>query len=236
MKIIGQLVCGPNEMYLNETLDEFKRLCDYVVVATCNATDREKKMIAAYGFEQYEDNREWGKHQPDIKTLLLSHIMKHDPSWILVLDADETVPTVSRETLETLTENRIACQFYVVNLWNDTEHYMRTMAFFNVRFYKPMPELGLQFLKKPVHCGNAPPYAYAQPARESYVPHILLHKGLMDKHKRVAKAERYRVYDPHALHKGREYYDALEMGEEATGTVYDQEAIVNKIKDYCQHL
>lgn len=231
MKIVGQLVCGPNEKYLEKTLQEFERLCDDVIVATCNATQKEKGLLNKYDFRHYEDNREWGKQQPNIKTDLLRRIHRLGADWILVLDADETVPSLDRPTLEALTKEREACQLYVVDLWNDEQHYMRTLSFWNVRFYKSDASKGTQFLRKPVHCGNAPPYFYTLPAKKTYVPHILLHRGLMEQEARQRKADRYKLYDPTAEHKGQQYYDALVA--EGTGTEYNQERILHYLQDYC---
>lgn len=228
------MVCGPNEPYLEETLQEFARLCDHAIIATCNATDREKQLINAYGFEQYDDNREWGRSQPDIKTDLLGRILASGAEWILVLDADETLPKTSRADLEAFAVGRESAQFYVVNLWNDPQHYKKSSGFWNVRFYKAMPEVGTQFLRKPVHCGNAPPYFYNQSAKKSYVPRIMLHKGLMDKEKRLAKVARYNTYDPYAQHKGREYYDMLATD---TGSAeYVEADVMAKIADYCKQI
>lgn len=236
MKIVGQGVCGPGESdkYLEETLKEFKRLCDDVIIVTCNAGPKEKMLIRKYGFRQYEDDREWGIHQPSIKTDLVKRIVQLDPDWILPLDMDETLPSVDRSILEDLTKGRKSCQFYVTNLWNDEKHYAKALGFFNVRFYKHIKDMETQFLRKSVHCGNAPPYFYSLPAKESYVPHILLHKGLMKKEDRDKKIKRYEVYDPNAIHKGRQYYDALEV--DGSGTEYDQQKVVDKIKDLCNNL
>lgn len=232
MKIVGQLVCGPGEAdrYLKETLEDFKRLCDDVVVCLCNAGPKEKALVRKYDFRSYEDNREWGKDQPNIKTRLLRTILLLEPDWILALDADETVPTLTRETLESLTQGRESCFFYVVNLWNDLEHYSKALSFWNVRLYKADEAKGTQFLRKPVHCGNAPPYFYTIAAKDSHVPHILLHKGLMLPKDRQKRAERYAIYDPNAVHKGREYYDALIA--EGTGSQYNQCIIQQQLQSF----
>lgn len=236
MKIIGQLVCGPGEAkrYLPETLNEFKRLCDDVVVALCNATPAEKRLVRSYDFRSYEDNREWGKEQPTIKTDLLRRIRQLEPDWIIVLDADETLPTVSRGTFENLSIGRRAMQFYVVNLWNDVSHYNEKLSFWNVRAYQPAAFTSSQFLRRPVHCGNAPPEFYALPARETYVPHLLLHKGLMVPQQRERKVERYNLYDPKAIHKGREYYDALVARE--PGDEYTEREVLKKVTQFYDSL
>lgn len=236
MKIIGQCVVGPGEAdkYLKETLDEFKRLCDDAVIATCNAGIKEKRLIKKYGFWQYEDNREWGIDQPNIKTDLLKKIIKLNPDWILVLDADETVPTVKRNDLKQMADNRESCYFFIVDLWNDNKHYSKALSFWNVRFYKPNSARGLQFLRKNLHCGNAPPYYYTLSAKSSYVPHILLHKGLMNPKDRLKKVERYNIYDPNAVFKGRDYYDALlDIGNKAE---YNQDEVQTKLINFCKTL
>jgi hypothetical protein len=229
MKIIGQGVCGPNETnkYLEDTLKEFKRLCDDVIICTCNAGIKEKALIRKYGFRQYEDDRIWGKQQPNIKRDLLKRIIQLSPDWILPLDMDETMPTVDRQILEGLTKGREACQFYVTNLWNDELHYAKALSFYNVRFYKNIPEMETQFLRKPVHCGNAPPYFYTKPAIETYVPHILLHKGLMKKEDRMQKVLRYQQFDPKAEHKGSQYYESLEV--DGSGSEYIEQEVINKL-------
>lgn len=232
MKIVGQMVCGPGEAdrYLEETLQEFKRLCDDVIICLCNAGSKEKALIEKYDFRSYEDNREWGKFQPDIKTDLLKRIHLLGADWILVLDADETMPSVSRRALEEVAQGRESCFFYIVNLWNDLSHYARALSFWNIRYYKADPEKGVQFLRKPVHCGNAPPYFYTLAPKKSYVPYIVVHKGLMLKEDRLRKAARYQQYDPRAVHKGREYYDALVA--DGTGTAYSEAEVLLKILNY----
>lgn len=236
MKIIGQLVCGPGEAdkYLEETLKEFARLCDDVIVCLCNAGAAERKLVRRYDFRSYDDNREWGRFQPAIKTDLLRRIHQLKGDGILVLDADETVPTLGREDLRDLLSTHESLQFYVVDLWNDPHHYAKALSFWNVRAYRSDPSRGVQFLKKPVHCGNAPPYFYALPAKQTYVPHILLHKGLMDREDRFARAARYRIYDPDAIHKGRDYYDSLVS--EGGGTLYEQDKVLAKIRAFCEKL
>lgn len=236
MKIVGQLVCGPGEAtrYLKHTLSDFKRICDDIIVCLCNATEAEEKMVRAFDFRYYRDDREWGRWQYAIKTDLLRRIRLLEPDWILALDADESIPTLDRKSIEDLSQNRRAMQLYVVNLWDDEEHYARELGFWNVRLYDAHASGENQFLRKPVHCGNAPPFFYALPAKETYVPHILLHRGLMEEQVRARKVIRYDTYDPFAIHKGREYYDALRGGGRAS--IYSEEAVVAKITEFVSNL
>lgn len=213
MKIIGIGVVGPNEKYITGTLDEFKRLCDDVLLVTNNADEKTIALLDQYGYKHYEDNREWGIHQPDIKTALLTRAGDLQPDWIIALDMDEQfAPEFTRETAERMAKgNEIAYYFMVVNLYNDPEHFAHSTGiqrFWNIRFYKYLPKYGLQFQRQSLHCGLGPPLAYKY---GWYAPFYLLHYGLMDKADRMRKAERYQKYDPRKKFKAGTYYDELVM-------------------------
>lgn len=229
MKIAGLAVVGHGEAdrYLARTLDTFARLCDDVVIAG-NCTDKKtERLIKDYGFWFYRDDREWGRLQYAIKTDLLKKIGRLKPDWVLPLDADEIlIPSLTRETLESLTKNAIGCYFYIVNHWNDEAHYMQGLSFWNIRFFAYLPDRGLAYAKRPLHCGLAPPYAYYE---GRYVPHIVRHFGLMKKSDRMAKVERYAKYDPEAKWKGKAYYDALKADGE--GSEYHEEEIMQKVEE-----
>ncbi len=232
MRIIGIMVVGPNEKYLEKSLLEFKRLCDDAIIATNNADEKTKQLIQKYRYKQYEDNREWGISQPSIKSDLLRRAgeeLKAD--WICAIDADEVYsPNFTREEAIKLTQTgEIAYYFLVVNLYNDEEHFAHSSGiqrFWNIRFYKYMPEHGLQFLKKNLHCGLGPPFAYKY---GWHAPFYLLHYGLMDKEDRIRKAERYKKYDPNKVFKGGTYYD--ELLADLPMRKFDGEQLLKQLKE-----
>lgn len=233
MKIIGIGVCGPGEAnrYMKKTMEEFKRLCDDVLIATCNATEKEIQLLEEYNFKHYEDNSEWGKEQHQIKTRLIQKAGELQPDWIIALDMDETfAPEFTRQEAERLgSGNEIAWYFLVVNLYNDDQHFAHDTGiqrFWNIRFYKYLPELGLQFLRKPLHCGLGPPYAYSY---GWYAPYYLLHYGLMKAEDRARKVERYQKYDPKAIYKSHVYYDDLKR--DMVMRPFDREGLLRKLKE-----
>lgn len=233
MKIVGIGVCGPGEArkYMRATMEEFKRLCDDVIIATCNATQEEKDLIKEYGFWQYEDNREWGKSQPLIKTDLLTRAGKLHPDWIVALDMDECfAKDFTREVAnEIASGEEIAWYFLVINLYNDKDHFAHDVGiqrFWNIRFYKFLPEHGLQFQSKSLHCGLAPPIAYKY---GWYAPYYLEHYGLMLKEDRDRRVQRYAKYDPNAKFKGKEYYD--DLARELKSIPFDRESLLKKLKE-----
>jgi len=233
MRIVGFMVCGPKEKYLEKTLKEFKRLCDDALIATNNADKETIKLIESYGFKHYEDNREWGKFQPDIKTELLKKIGELNPDWIVALDADEVfAPEFTREEAERLVSSQpkeIAFYFMIVNLYNDEEHFAHSAGiqrFWNIRFYKYLPEHGLQFLRKSLHCGLAPPVSYRY---GWHAPFYVLHYGLMLPEDRLRKQERYLKYDPNKQFKAGAYYD--ELGQELPMRKFDPGGLLNKLRN-----
>lgn len=231
MKIVGIGVVGPHEKYIKKTLEEFKRLCDDVMLVTNNADEDTKSLIKSYGFHQYEDNRIWGIHQPDIKTALLEACSALQPDWIIALDMDEVfAPEFTRQEAERLASvGEISYYFMIVNLYNDEQHFAHgkgIQRFWNIRYYKYMPEHGLQFLRKNLHCGLGPPITYNY---GWHAPYYVLHYGLMDKDDRLRKQARYREFDPNKRYKAGEYYD--ELGMDLPMREFDAPGLLRKLAE-----
>jgi len=235
-KIVGIGVCGEGEAsrYMEKTLKEFERLCDYTLIVVNGNFKPEIELIEKYGFQYYIDEREWGKFQPAIKTDLLKFAgeMFH-PDWVVALDMDEVfAPEFTREKAEELIANQpdeIAYHFMIVNLYNDEQHFAHSTGiqrFWNIRFYKFAPEYGLQFQRKALHCGLAPPIAYKY---GWYAPYYVLHYGLMKPEDREAKARRYDKYDPHKIHKQGNYYE--ELRADLPMRLWDAKGLLAKLAD-----
>lgn len=231
MKIVGIGVCGPNEKRLTVTLDEFARLCDDVIIVGNNIDSKSRKIIKDYGFQFYNDNREWGLYQPKIKETLLKEVGRMKPDWIIALDMDEVFDkNFTREEAEKLAEKGgLGYYFYVTNLYEDG--YSKDWSFWNIRYFKYSPDHGLEFEDKNVHPGLAPKIVYYW---GNYAPFILKHYGLKDKEDRDKKIERYKQYDPTAQFKGKEYYDFL--ASKYIRDVFDEkklhDLVEDEVKDY----
>jgi hypothetical protein len=233
MRIIGFMVCGPGEAdrYLKASLDEFKRLCDDAVIVGNNTDEKTEKLIKSYGYWFYRDDREWGVHQPNIKTDLLKKVGGLKPDWIIPLDSDEVfAPEFTREEAERLASGQeIAWYFMIVNLYNDKEHFAHDVGiqrFWNIRFYKYLPQYGLQFQNKKVHCGLAPPFAYGY---GWHAPFYVEHYGLMKPEDRQKKVERYRKYDPKAVFKSEVYYN--DLARELEPKVFDRSKLLKQLAE-----
>jgi len=228
---IGLTTAGEADRYMRKTMEEFKRLCDSVIICVNNGSQKEIDLIKEYGFNYYEDNREWGKEQPNLKSDLLARVEFEPDTWIVALDMDETfAPEFTKDVaISYASGQEIAYHFLIVNLYNDEQHFAHSSGiqrFWNIRFYKYLPELGLQFQRKALHCGLAPPYAYSL---GWHAPFYLLHYGLMLPEDRQRKVERYRKYDPNKRYKAGTYYDELAM--ELPMRKFDPEGLLRKLKE-----
>lgn len=232
MRIIGMCVCGAGEAdrYLKGTLEEFKRLCDDVIICGNNIDEKTEELIKKYGFWFYRDDREWGYEQPAIKETLLVKVAKLNPDWIIALDSDEVfAPEFIREKAEELaTRTEIAYNFLIVNLYNDTEHFAHDVGiqrFWNIRYFKFLSG-HTQYQRKNLHCGLAPPIYYKY---GWHAPFYVEHYGLMKPEDRVRKAERYEKYDPSARFKDKVYYDDLK--KELVPRVFNREKLLKQLAE-----
>lgn len=226
-KVIGYGICGPGESqrYMDETMRCFQRLCDEVIILCNNCDQAELDLIDSYGFKRVTDRREWGAHQWRIKQDFIERdIVKlaNEGDVIVCLDMDEVLS--DRCTKEWLMEAPLdAYHVFIVDLWNNPQHFKLESCFWNVRIWKWNGET--KFKAKPVHCGLAPEWAYHY---HRHAPFLLLHKGLMAKEDRLRKIKRYEKYDPHAEHLDKRYYDMLKSD---TARPFDQEAMADQIAE-----
>lgn len=208
MKIVGYGICGPGEAnrYMRETLECFKRLCDEVIILCNNTTKAETDLIDEFGFKRVSDRREWGQFQWRIKQDFIERDIKQMAQMgdmLVCLDMDEVLDKhLTKEWI--LAAPLDAYHVFIVDTWNDREHYKPESCFWNVRMWRWNGET--KFKAKPVHCGLAPEWAYYY---HRHAPFILMHYGLMLKEDRLRKIKRYEKYDPHAEHLDRQYYDML---------------------------
>lgn len=230
-RTIGYGICGPNERYLEQTLKEFERLCDDVIICTNNATDNEKALIKKYDFRTKEDNREWGVNQWKIKEDLVKKEVKAiKPEMLICLDMDETFGgSFDKGSISGLFTNPFeAFYFRFATLWDDG---LQNRPFWNIRAWKWKEEFGCNFKQTPLHCGLYPEWAWS---RAYYSPYIVKHYGLKDKESRLKKAERYKKYDPKAKFCSQEYYDSL--SKEADIINFDEDLFQKETENFVKEI
>lgn len=233
-RIIGYGICGPGEAgrYMRETLEEFKRLCDETIILCNNVGPEEKLLCYEFGFQMVQDNREWGKEQWRIKKDFVDEFVSKlakEGDVMVCLDMDETFDRhLTRDWLLKMPFD--AYKVFIVDLWNDPEHYKLESCFWNTRIWRWNGNT--EWIVKPVHCGLAPRWAVAY---NRYAPFLLIHKGLMLREDRQKKIKRYEKYDPDAKHLAPIYYEMLASD---TAKPFDEEAmhatIAKEVETYKQ--
>lgn len=224
MRVIGYGICGPGEAkrYMSETLEEFTRLCDKTIILMNGTEDScraEIELCQRLRIHWYLDGREWGKMQWKIKEDFVSKIVSafaNKNDVMVCLDMDERFDRhLTKEWLIRMPYD--AYKVFIVDLWNDAEHYKPESCFWNTRIWRWTGNT--EWIRKPVHCGLAPRWAVAY---NRYAPFLLIHKGLMRVGDREKKIARYEKYDPHQIHLAHPYYAMLHSD---TAEPFDEEAL-----------
>lgn len=226
------IICGPGEAdrYLEQVLQRTLPLVDWMLVCLNNGTDKERALLNKYSVPFVEDSREWGKEQWVIKEhFYKKHILPKNPDWLICIDADEILDLrITKDTLVSLQgRGEIAYEFLCVQLW-DKEDRARVDGgwggFYNVRYFKNLPDVEPRWVKSPLHCGLAPEYAYKWRATAEYA---FIHYGYLKAEDRIRKAERYKKYDPNGVMMTRDFYWRIEHSE--VGEYVSVEKLLNNI-------
>lgn len=225
--IIGFGVCGPNEKRLQQTLDEFRRLCDHTVIVGNNIDKESERLIESYGFTLWHDDREWGKEQHVIKQNAVIRLSEFNPDWVITMDMDERFDEAfTREEAENLCDRGgYGYFFYIANLYDDG--YSKEWSFWNNRMFRYTANMN--FAAKSLHCGLAPELHWKN---SNYAPFVLWHYGLKDKEDRNKKVQRYATYDPNAQFIGRAYYDFLASKAPVSDIGNIAQQVKEEVKNY----
>lgn len=226
MRIAAYMIVGPGEgdRWLEQALAQL-HWCDAVYVCLNNADPKTAALAQRYARFVYVDDREWGTNQWRIKQDFLAKVVAAEPPddlWFIGLDADEILdPRFDRAMAEKMASGHdVAWYFWCLQLYNDERTVRPDLCFPNVRYWKYLPDLGLDFQPTPLHCGLAPRYAYRFGSQSGL---WFKHYGLMLAADRQRKIARYDKYDPKAKYKGKTWYDAL-RNERARTVPFDEMA------------
>lgn len=223
MRFVAYMIVGPGEgdRWLEPVMRQL-HWCDQVAVCLNNADEKTAKIARKYAHVVEADDRVWGENQWRIKQDFLAKVVAKNPAddlWFIGLDADEILDKrFDRAMAEKMASGKdIAWYFWCLQLYNDERTVRPDLCFPNIRFWKYLPDLGLDFQPTPLHCGLAPRYSYRFGSQSGL---WFKHYGLMLAADRARKVARYDKYDPKAKFKGKSWYDAL-RNERARGVPFE---------------
>lgn len=210
LKIIGMSMVGGGEgdKWLKPFLQRMREIVDDIAVCFNDVDEKTERITRKFTSKIYRDDREWGKLQPIMKTDFLKKVVWDlKPHWILWLDADEfPEPAFTRQKARewALKPYDVAYTFWFVQLWDKEDCYLPNYAFEDTRFFKVLPEYGLEVKKTPLHCGNYPEVVAQRATHSNF---YIKHYGLLKREDREEKYRRYQKYDPKGLYMPQWFYD-----------------------------
>jgi hypothetical protein len=140
-------------------------------------------------------------------------VIKTNPDWILILDADEFFETNMRTEIQKLTnQNQIDVWcFRLYDFWN-TDQYRDDMYWSAHNYYRPFlmrykKDFNYTWKESAQHCGRIPMNSLNLPSGRSEMR--LKHLGWANEQDRLAKYKRYQELDPGAKHGWKEQYESI---------------------------
>ena len=126
MKVVAGIAVKDEEWIIKKNLDVLIRFCDKIIVQNDNGTDRTKDICEAYDKVEWNERpyhewyiREEGKQRRELFDL----VVKHNPDYILLLDADEIVTPSIVNFINNIDTSINLWSIRMINLWGDDKHY-----------------------------------------------------------------------------------------------------------------
>jgi hypothetical protein len=218
---------------LRQAIEDIK-WCDEIWVCCNNIDDESRLLLKELDCNTVDDNREWGKHQWQIKEEFFKNYLRtRNPDWIVAKDADEIFDKhFNREEAERLAREGFAgYNFYVVNLVEGG--YSAERSFWNCRFWRYSPDWPCEWQRRNLHCGLYPLHNHRH---ADFAPFILKHYGLLNKELRKKKSDRYDKYDPEMrwMRMNGEFYGWLKQ-DNIRVDKYDEDELHLKAVNFSQN-
>ncbi|MFZ5754692.1 MAG: glycosyl transferase, partial [Bacillota bacterium] len=148
-----------------------------------------------------------------LRKQLWEMVVKTEPDWILVLDADEIFEDRAPAVLRELAQNREVYYyaFRLYDMW--AENYYREDTYWNAhQWYRPfmvryLPDFRYVWQETPQHCGRLPKNITELKGQASQLR--LKHLGWLKPEDRLQKYYRYKQLDPRALYGIKEQYESI---------------------------
>lgn len=140
-------------------------------------------------------------------------VVKTNPDWIIILDADEIFEDSFKDEIQTLISAKDVDAYYfrLYDFWNET-HYRDDQFWAAHNYFRPFlirykPNVSYVWNETPQHCGRHPKTIFEFPYKLSYLR--LKHYGWAKQELRLTKYDRYQRLDPDAKYGWREQYESI---------------------------
>jgi len=246
-RVVAMLRIKNEERWIERCLSSLVDIVDGIVILDDGSTDRTPEVARAFPkVLRYEYVKHTEVDEVRDKNLLLSWTLALKPDWILALDGDEELGSLSRWLIPreiariTPYNPEFTClSFRFIYFWNDESTYRTDAEYADVwhpRLFTSWNQdlSSLRFTCQKghgagFHCGSIPQGLIGRAKKAAIV---VKHYGYLDPDRRLRKYEFYRHNDPIAFARG--YYEHLVNDgrlERWRGEV-DEENLARQISPY----
>ncbi|MBS0629312.1 MAG: glycosyltransferase family 2 protein [Verrucomicrobia bacterium] len=214
---LGMCVKNEANRYLRQVLEKASHYITNAIIiddaSTDNTPDVCREALQEIPLRLIQNTESKFSNEITLRKQLWEEIIKTDPDWILILDADEIFEDQFEQHLTELLRNPDvdAYAFRLYDFWDET-HYRDDPLWNAHTRYIPFlvryrPELSYQWRETPLHCGRFPMSIYHLRTLSS--PLRLKHLGWAKEEDRLEKYKRYQQLDPQAIWGIKAQYDSI---------------------------
>lgn len=214
--IVGMCVHNEANNFLVRSLTDIKRYADHIVIINDASTDNSveicKNTLVGSSFEIINNEISQFSNEILLRKQLWNEIVKHNPEWIIILDADEIFENNFETHVRELMKNDVLKCYYfrLYDFWNET-HYREDKLWNAHSVFRPFMiryDKNYEYTWKETsqHCGRLPinlqvPYSLSIMR--------LKHYGWSKPELRYFKFARYMKLDPTGKYGNLEQYFSI---------------------------
>lgn len=203
--VVGMCIHNEANNFLTEVLSDIKQYADHVVIVDDASTDNSseicKKILEGLSFEIIRNEISKFSNEVVLRKQLWCEIIKNEPDWIIILDADEIFEKKFKLMIRELMnqcDDTFLYSFRLYDFWNKTQ-YREDESWCAHLYYRPFlvkykKDFDYTWRDTKQHCGRFPNNIYQLNNKLSDLR--LKHFGWSVKTLRERKYNRYMELDP----------------------------------------
>jgi hypothetical protein len=198
-KIVGMMIVRNEEQNIVNCLEKFLNFAEKIYIVDQYSEDKTPQILQTY--KKYVEYKQSDEIEGVRRNLALKMAHKHNPDWVVWLDADEEFEKKAEEELIEHSKDReaISWGFREYTFWDSQDkirtdsYYGRPMRTWSKRMFRA--DKKLHWNEMSVHPGDLKGFSLEGRHKKSDL--IIKHWGYMDKHERARKYYHYLRLDGH---------------------------------------
>lgn len=212
--VLQMIVKNECNRYLEKVINSVSSFVDYYVIIDDASEDKTyelcEKLLEKYPHSIIRNSKSLFNNEYILREQLWKETIKHNPGWILSIDADEEFQCGSNVIIRNLIKNNNIDMYYfkMFDMWNDT-HYRDDEFWCVHKHYMPFlfrytEDATYHWKKTNQHCGRFP--MEVDYVKYAEIDLKVKHWGWSKEVDRVQKYHRYLINDPDGLYGNMKQY------------------------------